>query len=109
MKLTAFFVTLLINTAVGVAVFFFMLLAMNGFSESDATYGLGAYVFLALAVSFAMGGSAAFAVHLLMGRAFRGVTAVLISISIFSIIGAGLKIVCSIIGVLIADYVRVNY
>jgi hypothetical protein len=34
-------VTLLINIVIGVGIFFFMLLAMNGYSESDATYGLG--------------------------------------------------------------------
>jgi hypothetical protein len=34
---------------------------------------------------------------------------VLISVPIFSVAGAGLKIVCSIIGVAIAEYVRVNY
>jgi len=46
---------LLISIAFGVAVFFFRLLfAMNGFSESDTNYGLGAYILLAILVSLLM-------------------------------------------------------
>lgn len=108
-KIVAFIITLLANVAIGVAVFFSMLVAMNGFSESDANYGFGAYIPLALLVSLAMSAAAAFAVHLLMKREFRGSIAALIAVPVFSVIGGGLKIVCGIIGVLIADFVRVNY
>jgi hypothetical protein len=108
-KLAAFLITLLINIAVGVAIFFFMLLAMNGFSESDALYGLGTYIVLAILVSLLMTGGAVVVVQVLTKRQFRGWVAALIAIPIFSVVGASLKFVCSIIGVLIADYVRVNY
>ena len=108
-KIIAFVITLLTNIAIGVAVFLFMMIAMNGFNESDAYYGFGAYIALALLVSFAMSAAAAFSVHLLTRREFRGWVAGVIAVPVFSIIGGGLKIVCSIIGVLIADYVRVNY
>ena len=108
-KLTAFFVTLLINFGIGIAVFFFMLIAMNGFSESDANYGIGVYIVLALLVSLSMSGLAAFLVYILTKRKFRGAIAALIAVPVFSIIGAGLKIFCSIIGVLVADYVRVHW
>ncbi len=108
-KIIAFVITLLTNVAIGVVVFFLMLLAMNGFSESDANYGLATYIALALLVSFAMSTAASLSVHLLMRREFRGWVAGLIAVPVFSIIGGGLKVVCSIIGILIADYVRVNY
>lgn len=108
-KLTAFFVTLAINIAIGVLVLFFLLIAMNGYSESDATYGLGAYIGLAFIASLAMAAGAAFMTGLLVRRSFKGSSAVMISVPIFSAVGAGLKVVCSIIGVLIAEYVRVNY
>jgi uncharacterized membrane protein YhaH (DUF805 family) len=108
-KITAFLLTLLINIAIGAAVFVFMLLAMNGYSESDANYGIVAYIVLALLVSLLMGTGAAAAVHLLMKRDFRGWVSALIAVPVFSFIGAGLKFVCSIIGVAIAEYVRVNY
>jgi hypothetical protein len=108
-KIASFFITLVINVAFGAVIFFFMLIAMNGFSESDATYGLGTYIALAFAVSLLMSGSAVFVVHALTGRGFKAITAVLIAVPIFSLLGAALKIVCSIIGVSVAEYVRVNY
>ena len=108
-KIVTALITLLINVAIGVVVFFFMLLAMNGYSESDATYGFGAYIVLALIVSLIMSLSAGFLTHVLMKRNFRGWTSALIAVPVFSIVGAVLKIVCSIIGVSVAEFVRVNY
>ena len=108
-KIAAFLITLVINIAIGVAVFVFMLLAMNGFSESDANYGIVAYIILALFVSVLMSALAVVAVHVLQKREFRSGVAALIAVPIFSTVGAGLKIVCSIIGILVADYVRVNF
>lgn len=108
-KIVAFVITLLVNIAAGVIVFFFMLLAMNGFSESDATYGLVAYIALAVLVSFLMATLAVFAVRALIKREFSGAVSGLIAVPIFSIVGVGLKIVCSVVGVLIAEFVRTNY
>ncbi len=108
-KITAFFITLLLNVAAGVALFFFMMLAMNGFSESDATYGFIAFIVLALMVTILTSSGAAYLVHVLQKRKFHGAVAALIAVPIFSFIGVGLKIGCSIIGVLIAEYVRVNH
>ncbi|HUR98327.1 MAG TPA: hypothetical protein VMZ26_09720 [Pyrinomonadaceae bacterium] len=108
-KLTAFLGTLLINVVVGVAVFLFLLLAMNGYSESDATYGLGVYIVLALLISLFMSAGAFFAVGILKRRGFRSTVAVLIVIPLLSVISAGLQIVSSIIGVLTAEFVRVHY
>ena len=108
-KIITFFITLAINICIGAAVFFFMIIAMNGFSESDATYGIVTYIVLALIVSLVMSLAAALTVAILMKRKFGGVSSSFIAIPIFSVIGAALKMVCSIIGVLVADYVRVNY
>jgi hypothetical protein len=108
-KIAAFLITLIINIAIGVGVFFFMLLAMNGYSESEASYGLVTYVVLALLVSLLMSTGAAFVAHMLLNRKFTSLVSVLIAVPIFSVVGAVLKIVCSIIGVAIAEYVRVNY
>ncbi len=108
-KIAAFVITLLINISVGVAVFFFMLLAMNGFSESDATYGFGAYIVMAVIVTLLMSTLAVVSIQLLIKREFRGWVSALIAVPIFSVIGAGLKIACSIIGVMIAEYVRTHY
>ena len=108
-KIAAFLITLLVNIAIGVLVFFFMLIAMNGYSESDATYGLGAYIVLALLVSFLMGLCATAVTQVLLKRNFRPLRAVSISIAAFSFVGIGLEVVCVLIGVLTAEFVRVNY
>jgi hypothetical protein len=107
-KLAALLVTLLINIAVGVAIFFFMLLAMNGYSESDAMWGLGVYIVLGLTVSVTASAGAFFTVQLLIKRKFNQALSALIAVPIFSVIGAGLKIVCSFIGVLTSEYVRTH-
>ena len=107
-KVTAFITTLVLNIAIGVAVFFFLLLAMNGYSESDANYGLVTYVLLALLVSLTMSAGALMLVRRLIHRGYRSFVALVISVPLFSLAGAGLKIVCSIVGVLVAEYVRVN-
>jgi len=108
-KLIAALVTALVNLAVGIMVFFFMLLAMNGFSESDANHGIVTYIILAVPVTIAMAVFAVLSVHVLMKRNWGAAGSAILSIVIFSALGAGLKIICSIIGVLVADFVRVNF
>lgn len=108
-KIISAVITLVLNVSAGVVVFSMMLLAMNGFSESDANYGLGTYIILAILVSLLMASLAAATVHLLMKRNFRSVSASLIGIGSFTVVGIVLKVVCSIIGVLVADFVRTNY
>lgn len=108
-KITAFALTLLINIAIGVVLFFFMLVLMNGFSGSDAEPGLIAYVVLGLIVSVLMGTAAFLLTTFLMKKDMKGAVAALIAVPIFSIVGGALKAVCAFIGIGIAEYVRVNY
>ena len=108
-KIIAFIFTLLLNIVIGVVVFFMMLMGMNGFSESDANYGFVTYIVLAVAVSLVTATLATVTTHLLMKRAFGAVVASLIGIVCFTMIGGVLKVVCSIIGILVADFLRVNY
>ena len=108
-KMIAAILTFLLNASAGVVLFFFLLLSMNGFSESDANYGFGAYIALAVLVTLAMSALAALGVHLLQRKNFGGVAAVLLSVLLFSIAGSLLKIACAVAGVLVADFVRVNY
>jgi len=108
-KVVAAIVTGVMNITVGVVVFFFMLLAMNGFSESDASYGIVTYIILAVLATILMAVSAVATVHVLLKRNWRAARAAILAILLFSGVGAGLKVVCSIIGVLVADLVRVNF
>ena len=108
-KIIAFLITFIVNIAVGVIVFFGMLVGMNGYSESDATYGFVTYFVLAVLVSLLMSSLAVVALHLLLKRQFSSIVAVLISVILFCVIGAVLKVICSSIGISVAEFVRVNF
>ncbi len=86
-----------------------MLLAMNGFSGSDAEYGLIAYIVLAILISISMSIGAFLLTHFLLKKQFTSAPSVLIAILVFAIAGVVLKMVSSLIGIDLADYVRVNY
>lgn len=108
-KLIAAIVTFLLNAAAGFFVFFALLLALNGYSESDATYGIAVYIVLALIVSLAMGTLAALSTHVLVKRGWGTAGAVMLAVTAFSAAGAVLKVVCGFAGVLAAELVRANF
>ena len=108
-KIIAALLTFLANIAAGVVIFFMMLVAMNGVSGSDAEYGLGVYIVLALIISLAMSLGAFLIVGLLLKKQCSPSLSVVIAVPIFVIVGIVLKIVSSLIGIGVADYVRVNY
>lgn len=108
-KIIAFLITLILNAAAGFALFFGMLLAMNGYNGYDAEYGIWTYIIIAVLVSLMMSTGAAVLVHILLKRKFGGVSAALIAIAVFATLGVGLKVVCSIIGIIVAEIVRVNF
>lgn len=108
-KITAFLLTFLLNIAAGIVILFMMLVAMNGLSGSDAEWGLGAYILFAVLASIVTSVGAVLLVHILLKRQFSAVVSTLIAIPIFTVVGIVIEIVCSLIGIGIADYVRVNY
>jgi hypothetical protein len=108
-KLAALFITLICNVVIGVVVFFLMLIAMNGFNESDAEKGLIAYVTFALIVTLAMTAGAYLLTAHLLRRDLSGAVAALIAVPVFTVVGGGLKLLGSVIGIAVAEYVRVNY
>lgn len=108
-KIISALVTLLINIAAGVVIFFMMLVAMNGFSGSDAEYGLVTYVVLAGLTSISMSIGALFLVHFLLKKQFSCTRSILIAVPIFVIAGVVLKIIACLIGIGVAEHVRVNY
>ena len=108
-KIITFALTFLVNATIGVAVFFMLLVAMNGYSESDATYGLVTYIVLALLVSLSMGIAAFFTVGALVRRQFHSFVALLIAVVSFSTVGLVLKAISALFGVGVAELVRVNF
>ncbi|HLA94279.1 MAG TPA: hypothetical protein VK612_01065 [Pyrinomonadaceae bacterium] len=108
-KIIAFFLTMLINIVADVAVFFVMLMAMNGYGESDAIYGIVSYIALAVIVTLLMSSAAAILAHILIKLEFGSFVSALIAVIVFSVTGVVLKIVCGLIGIGIAEFVRVNF
>lgn len=109
LTIVAFLTTLILNIAVGVAVFFFLVLAMNGFSESDANPGFVTYIFLAVIVTLVNASLAVATAHSLSKHGFGALSASLIGIASFTVVGMVLKVVCGIIGVLVANFVRMKF
>jgi ABC-type transport system involved in multi-copper enzyme maturation permease subunit len=86
-----------------------MLIVMNGYSGSDAQWWLLTYIILAVVAAILMGiGSAVFTSSLLK-KQFTAAVSVVIAVLVFGLAGAILEIVGSVIGIGVAEYVRVNY
>ncbi len=108
-KIAALFLTLVVCLAAGTVVLLFLLVAMNGYSESDAMWGLGVYAALAIAASIVMGFGAFLTAGFLQKKQFGAVSSVLISVILFAIIGFLADGLCGLIGVGVAEFVRVNF
>ncbi len=108
-KLAALLITLLLSIALGMVVLAFMIIAMNGYSESDATWGLGVFAGLALIIASVTSVSAFFFAGALVKKEFSPLLAALIAIPLFTIAAVVLEIVACLIGIGVAEFVRVNY
>ena len=107
-QILAAITTFVLDLVVTVVVAIVLLIAMNGFSERDATPGLIVYAILAIAGSIAAGVGA----WLLSGRFVdrgRGRAATFfISMPIMTVAGSIVIIAASLVAVAIAEYVRVH-
>ena len=108
-KPLAAIVTLLISVVLAVVVLFFLLVAMNGYSESDAEPALAVYVVLALVSAVLAAVAAAWFVGLLARRKFVPASSAVIAVPIATALGAALIVVSALMGLVIAEYMRVSY
>lgn len=108
-KITAFLLTVTVCIIAAVISLFVLLLAMNGFSESDAMWGLGAFIVLSVLVSILSGFGAVIMAARLIAKQFTPVRSLLIAVPVFSIVGTGLVLVSSLVGVGVTEFVRVNF
>jgi hypothetical protein len=108
-KIAASLITLTVNIIAGVVILFIMLIAMNGYNESDAEWGLGAYIILAVIVTLLMSIGAFAAVGLLVRKKYTPLRSALIATPIVCVVGVVSLIVCGVMGIGIAEFVRVNY
>lgn len=108
-KIVAAIVTCVLNLAIGVAVFAILVISLNGFSARSGQAALITYIVLGVAVTIMMSFGAFLLTAYLIKREFSGVVAALIAVPVFSVVGAVLKVVCVFMGILIAEFVRVNF
>ena len=107
-KIAVFILTTAVCLAAAVVLFFGMILAMNGYSESDAIWGMGVYAALAVLTSILAGGGAVVARERLI-RSFSPLTSILIAVFVSIVAGVVVEVICSIVGILIAELVRTSF
>lgn len=108
-KIAAAMITFGLHLAVGAVVFVSMLVVMNGFSESDARWGIIAFIALAAGVTLLMTAGAVVLAHRLGKREIHGVAATLIAAAVCSVIGGALVSASGFIGVAVAEIARKNF
>ena len=97
-----------VNLAVSVFLLFFLMLGLNGFSERDANYAFLFFIIGAIVVAVLSGVLGIVLLKILINKSFRSVSASIISILIFSILGIIINIALWFGGLIIADIVRTS-
>ena len=97
-----------INLTVAVILLFFLMLGLNGFSERDTNYAFLFFIIGALVVTVLSGISGIVLLNLLTRRKFSSVSASIIAVLIFSVLGAVINVALLFGGVIIADLVRTS-
>lgn len=109
MNILSGIVTFVLMIAVGLGWFFFLMLALNGFSERDANPAMIFYaiwmIFFAIVSSIA----SFFITKLLIAKAFNAILAVTISVIVATAIGAAIDFGGLIVSTIIASEVRQSY
>jgi hypothetical protein len=109
MNVLAGIISFVFLIAAGVALFFFLLLALNGFSERDATPALIFYVFWATFFALAAGAGSFFLTKFLLAKSFNAVLAVTLSVVAAVAIGTIADFGGLIVSTIIASEVRNSY
>ncbi len=108
-KIAAFLLTMTACITAAVIALSVLILAMNGYSESDAMWGLGSFVVLTFLVSLISAIGSIVLSSKLITRHLSVLKALVIAVPVFSTIGVGLIVVSALIGVGVAEVVRVNF
>jgi len=108
-KLVASIVTFLASTATGIVVLFMLLLALNGFSESDGIYGIALYFVIALLTIILTSVACWFMVSKLQERMFNAIVSVTVPTIGFTLIAVLVEVFAMFIGVMVASIVQKNF
>src|SRR5687767_12550686 len=97
-----------VNLTVAVILLFFLMLGLNGFSERDANYAFLFFIVGAIVATAAEGILGVVLLNILTKRKFSSISASIIAVLIFSVLGAVINIALLFGGVIIADLVRTS-
>jgi hypothetical protein len=107
MRIIVFTLTALIHLAAAAVGFLILLLAMNGYSGSQAEPGLILYIALGLSSALVLGLASSFVVkRLVERRSWGSLAAAAISIFGFSIIGGVVLVVSFFAAIMLAELMR---
>jgi hypothetical protein len=107
MRIIVFIVMAVIQLAASAAGFLFLLLAMNGFSERQATPGIILYLAVGLGSALGLGVASAFAAKRLVERkSLGGLAASAIAVISFSVLGALILVATSVVAIVLAEVMR---
>ncbi len=102
-------ITLLASSIFALAALFIMMVALNGYSGSDANFAFIAYAALALAVILITSGLASFSTGGLVRRGYKVWFAVPIASIGFSFLAFVFIVIAAFLGGAVAEIVRVNF
>jgi len=108
-RIAAMLTTLLLGIAVGVVIAAILVVVMNGYGESEATWGLGVYALATLIIAVFGGATAYYFTGVFIKKEFSPIFAVLTSVPVVTVVAVVLEIVAAMIGVGISEIVRVNF
>ena len=107
-KAASAILTLLISLGLATIGLFIMMVAMNGYHESDATWGLCAFVVFAIVITAGTASGAFVISGLLLRRGMKPLLSVLLAVPAGSLAACVMLIVAALIGIGIAELVRSN-
>jgi hypothetical protein len=107
MQILNFFITAMINIGIACVLGFFLLILLNGFSESQANPGLFLYVAWALLTALTAAALSVLTAKYLIGKkSFRPFSAIAISAPIFIIVGGIVSVAGMFAAVILIEALR---
>lgn len=108
-KIAAFLLTMTACITAAVISLSVLIIAMNGYSESDAMWGLAAFVALAFLASIISAIGSIILSSKMLARQNSALKILLVAVPIFSVVGVGFVFVSALIGIGVAEFVRVKF
>lgn len=106
MKIATAIIILVSLAIIGFSSFFFLLLALNGFSERDTTASLIIHTIWVVVCAIVMSFAGYFATKFLIGKSLNAVLSMIISIVLFVGLGAIINFGGIIVSAIVASEVR---